>query len=230
MSGDERSEEEGEEEEEEEEETNDEEDVEQRNDLELVRENAVDSQRLQGKPIGDKAHIDPTAFLKGSSVGGSGPGGGKRGQQFADISSAFAGEDVVGEFEEEKEQVVEESKPKDVDLTLPGMRIRACMHLMMCNVQYAPKIACPKSRVLLRRFAASVVRIHCAHVQTTHVLLKIMAKGRNATQTTTQRFSRPVPLLLLYHAPSFGCSSFFVHRGLCKNRSIDMRGRTQCYT
>ena len=39
-----------------------------------------------------------------------------------------------------------------------------------------------------------------------------------------------MPLLLLYRAPSFGCSSFFVHRGLCKNRSIDVRGRTQCYT
>ena len=38
-----------------------------------------------------------------------------------------------------------------------------------------------------------------------------------------------MPLLLLYHAPSFGCSSFFVYRGLCKNRSIDVRGRTQCY-
>ena len=38
-----------------------------------------------------------------------------------------------------------------------------------------------------------------------------------------------MPLLLLYRAPSFGCSSFFVHRGLCKNRSIDVRGRTQCY-
>ena len=31
-------------------------------------------------------------------------------------------------------------------------------------------------------------------------------------------------------APSFGCSSFSVYRGLCKNRSIDVRGRTQCYT
>ena len=161
MSGDERSEEE---EEEEEEETNDEEDVEQRNDLELVRENAVDSQRLQGKPIGDKAHIDPTAFLKGSSVGGSGPGGGKRVQQFADISSAFAGEDVVGEFEEEKEQVVEKSKPKDVDLTLPGMRIRACIS----NVQYAQKKTCPRVGGLQQVLYVYIARV-C------ELLLKIMA-------------------------------------------------------
>ena len=53
-------------------------------------------------------------------------------------------------------------------------------------------------------------------------------KGRHATRTTTQRFSTPMPLLLLYRAPSFGCSSFFVHRGLCKNRSIDVCGRTHC--
>ena len=53
-------------------------------------------------------------------------------------------------------------------------------------------------------------------------------KGRHAMRTTTQRFSRPMPLLLLYRAPSFGCSLFFVHRGLCKNRSIDVHGRTQC--
>ena len=37
-----------------------------------------------------------------------------------------------------------------------------------------------------------------------------------------------MPLLSLYRAPSFSCSSFFVHRGLCKNRSIDVHGRTQC--
>ena len=36
-----------------------------------------------------------------------------------------------------------------------------------------------------------------------------------------------MPLLLLYRAPSFGCSSFFVYRGLCKNRSIDVCGRPQ---
>ena len=45
-------------------------------------------------------------------------------------------------------------------------------------------------------------------------------------RTTTQHYSRPMPLLLLYCAPSFGCSLFFVYRGLCKNCSIDMRGRT----
>ena len=39
---------------------------------------------------------------------------------------------------------------------------------------------------------------------------------------------RPMPLLLLYRAPSFGCSLLFVHRELCKNCSIDVCGRTQC--
>ena len=44
-------------------------------------------------------------------------------------------------------------------------------------------------------FAASITRIHCAHMRTTH------GKGKHATRTTTQRFSRPMPLLLLYRAP-----------------------------
>ena len=35
-----------------------------------------------------------------------------------------------------------------------------------------------------------------------------------------------MPLLLLYHAPSFGCSLFFVYRELC---SIDVSGRMQYY-
>ena len=90
------------------------------------------------------------------------------------------------------------------------------------------KITCPKSRVLLSRFAASITRIHCARTRTTVEDHGCTGKGRHATRTSTQRFSRPMPLLLLYRAPSFGCSSFFVHRGLCKNRLIDMRGRTQC--
>ena len=90
------------------------------------------------------------------------------------------------------------------------------------------KITCPKSTVLLSRFAASITRIHCVRAQTTVEDHGCTGKGRYATRTTTQHFSRPMPLLLLYRAPSFGCSSFFVYRGLCKNRSIDVRGRTQC--
>ena len=92
------------------------------------------------------------------------------------------------------------------------------------------KITCPKSRVLLSSFAASITRIYCARARTTVEDHGCTGQGKHATRTTTQRFSRPMPLLLLYRAPSFGCSSFFVHRGLCKNRSIDVRGRTQCYT
>ena len=37
-----------------------------------------------------------------------------------------------------------------------------------------------------------------------------------------------VDLSLCYCCTAHGCSSFFVYRGLCKNRSIDVRGRMQC--
>ena len=84
-------------------------------------------------------------------------------------------------------------------------------------------------RVLLRSFAASITCIHCMHARTTVEDHGCTGKGKHATQTTTQHFSRPMPLLLLYRTPSFGCSLFFVYRGLCKNHSINMRGHTQCY-
>ena len=104
---------------------------------------------------------------------------------------------------------------------LTRVHITVCIRMHTLRV----KITCPKSRVLLSRFAASITRIHCARVRTTVEDHGCTGKGRHATRTTTQRFIRPMPL---YRAPSFGCSSFFVHRGLCKNRSIDVRGRTQC--
>ena len=100
-----------------------------------------------------------------------------------------------------------------------SLRVRATLRV---------KKTCPKSRVLLSRFAASIMRIHCACTRTTVEDHGCSGKGRHATRTTTQHFSRPIPLLLLYRAPSFGCSSFSVYRGLCKNRSIDVHGRTQC--
>ena len=102
-----------------------------------------------------------------------------------------------------------------------------CMYVRTCTLRV--KITCPKSRVLLSSFAASFTRIYCARARTTVEDHDCTGQGKHATRMTTQRFSRPMPLLLLYRAPSFGCSSFFVHRGLCKNRSIDVRGRTQCY-
>ena len=73
------------------------------------------------------------------------------------------------------------------------------------------KKTCPKSRVLLSRFAAStcITSIHCARARTTVEDHGCTGKGRHATRTTTQCFSRPMPLLLLYHAPSFGCSSTY---------------------
>ena len=81
----------------------------------------------------------------------------------------------------------------------------------------------------MRRFAASIMCIHCVRTRTTVEDHGCTGKGWHATRTTTQRYSRPMPLVLLYRAPSFGCSSFFVHRRLCKNRSIDVRGRMQCF-
>ena len=113
-----------------------------------------------------------------------------------------------------------------------GVRARGPQCGVMARGPYTlrVKITCPKSRVLLSSFAASITRIYCARARTTVEDHGCTGQGKHATRTTTQRFSRPMPLLLLYRAPSFGCSSFFVHRGLCKNRSIDVRGRTQCYT
>ena len=108
--------------------------------------------------------------------------------------------------------------------------IHVCVHICMYIRTLRVKITCPKSRVLLSSFAASITRIYCARARTTVEDHGCAGQGKHATRTTTQRFSRPMPLLLLYRAPSSGCSSFFVHRGLCKNRSIDVRGRTQCYT
>ena len=71
----------------------------------------------------------------------------------------------------------------------------------------------------------------CIYIVRTRTAVKdhgCTGKGRHTTQTTAQCFSGPMPLLLLYRAPSFGCSSCFVCRGLCKNRLIDVRGCTQC--
>ena len=53
------------------------------------------------------------------------------------------------------------------------------------------------------------------------LLLKIMAVLAKVGMLCKQ-LPRPMPLLLLYRAPSFGCSSFFVYSGLCKNRSTCM--------
>ncbi|KAI9137835.1 small-subunit processome [Paraphysoderma sedebokerense] len=36
------------------------------------------------------------------------------------VKAAFANDDVIEEFEDEKNQIMEEDKPKDIDLTLPG--------------------------------------------------------------------------------------------------------------
>ena len=71
------------------------------------------------------------------------------------------------------------------------------------------------------------MHIRCACARTTVEDHGCTGKGRH---TTPQRFSRAMLLLLLYCAASFGCSSFRMYRGLCKNCSIKVRGCTQCYT
>ena len=110
------------------------------------------------------------------------------------------------------------------------MYIHTYIHVSIVCVTLRVKITCPKSRVLLSRFAASITPIYYARVRTNVEDHGCTGQGKHATRTTTQRFSRHMPLLFLYHAPSFGCSSFFVHRGLCKNHSINVHGHTQCYT
>ena len=66
-------------------------------------------------------------------------------------------------------------------------------------VQHAPKKTCLESRVA--SFTAIITCIHRARTRELHH--GCTGKGRHATQTTTRRFSRPMPLLLLYRAPSF---------------------------
>ncbi len=40
--------------------------------------------------------------------------------QLSSVAEAFAGDDVIEEFAAEKQQLLEDSKAKTVDLTLPG--------------------------------------------------------------------------------------------------------------
>ena len=49
----------------------------------------------------------------------------------------------------------------------------------------------------------SWVYVHCTSAQTNFEDHGCTGKGRHATPTTTQHFSRPMPQLLLYHTPSF---------------------------
>ena len=54
------------------------------------------------------------------------------------------------------------------------MYVHVCVRMCTCVLHtLRVKITCPKSRVLLRRFAASITCIHCARAR--ELLLKIMA-------------------------------------------------------
>lgn len=46
-------------------------------------------------------------------------------QQRLAVEEAFAGDDVVEEFIKEKQEEVEESSLKEIDLTLPGMKLQS---------------------------------------------------------------------------------------------------------
>ena len=83
-----------------------------RNDRECEDEVTVDSSH----------HINTGAFLlteekeKGGSVSLA-----PTNEHLLSVHEAFAGDDVVEEFVQEKEKEIEKGKPKEVDLTLPGM-------------------------------------------------------------------------------------------------------------
>ena len=47
--------------------------------------------------------------------------------QLEAVRQAFAGDDVVSEFVEEKEQLLQESRAKTVDLTMPGTSLTVAM-------------------------------------------------------------------------------------------------------
>ena len=58
----------------------------------------------------------------------------------------------------------------------------------------------PVRRELHSKYYTYTLRMHANYTVEDH---GCSGKGRHATQTTIQHFSRPMPLLLLYHAPSF---------------------------
>ena len=94
-----------------------------------------------------------------------------------------------------------------------------CVQLRMLDQRYSTRQkTCPNTTEEVHS------KYYIAH--TRELLLKIMAVLAKVSMLREQLPSRPMPLLLLYHAPSFGCS---VYRGLCKNCSIDVHGHMQCY-
>ena len=55
-------------------------------------------------------------------------------QQLLAVQEAFAGDDVVEQFVSEKEEQVEKSRPKEIDLTLPGMKPKVLSHCAVRSV------------------------------------------------------------------------------------------------
>ena len=103
--------------------------------------------------------------------------------------------------------------------------VQSCVHHLACSTQYIALEICLKFYSNLQYASKKPVRIYSALLSSFSEVLHVYiactrttvedhgctGKGRHATRTTT---SRLMPLLLLYHAPSFGCSSFSVYRGL----------------
>jgi len=65
----------------------------------------------------EEVNIDPSAYLRTEKVGGA---LGVASENILSVYEAFAGDDVMGEFAQEKEEEVEKSKPQDTNLPLPG--------------------------------------------------------------------------------------------------------------
>ena len=56
-------------------------------------------------------------------------------QQLLAVQEAFVGDDVVDQFVREKEEEVEKSRPKEIDLTLPGKQL-LCIVLKLTKIPY----------------------------------------------------------------------------------------------
>ena len=73
------------------------------------------------EPLKVPQHIDTGEFLSTESrEEGEGSSLEQASQQLLAVQEAFAGDDVVEQFVKEKEELLEESRPKEIDLTLPG--------------------------------------------------------------------------------------------------------------
>ncbi|XP_001634080.2 U3 small nucleolar RNA-associated protein 14 homolog A [Nematostella vectensis] len=86
---------------------------------ETARRNAKTLDLNKSNPLNNGVTIDPKKIFRIEDTGDSTGGDESRGQILS-IQQAFANDDVIEEFAREKDQAIDSSKPKDLDLTLPG--------------------------------------------------------------------------------------------------------------